>query len=298
MTLLRPEWLLALPILVLLAVVVRRRAASPGAWARAIDPHLMAAMRRLGRVESHGASASAFLPLFAAGAIALALAGPAMERRDAAAFRNLDGAILVVDASASMVESPAWTDVVTALRTALAGLGSKPVALVVAAGDAYVASPLTTDSRQVGLTLSLIDAETVPDAGSRPALGLAEAAAMLQDADILRADVVFATDGGGLGPEALVEARRIADMGARVLVGWVGTEAAEDRALAESLAAAGGGDVLDVGQSVALSAALAPGAGDRIVRQDLRLLFQVDYGRYLLALALLPLVLLFRRDAS
>jgi Ca-activated chloride channel family protein len=218
MTLLRPEWLLAMPALLLLALAIRRSASSPGAWGQAMDPHLMAAMRRLGRVESRGASAVAFLPVLAAAAIALALTGPAVERRDAAAFRNLDGSILVVDVSPSMVGDPAWPGVVTALRTALAGLGSKPAALVVAAGDAYVAAPLTADSRQVGMTLALIDGETVPDLGSRPALGLAEAVAMLDDAEILRGDVVLATDGGGLGPEALVEARRIADSGARLLV--------------------------------------------------------------------------------
>lgn len=298
MTLLRPEWLLALPALALLAVLVHRRASTPGAWARAIDPHLMAAMRRLGRVETRGASVAVLLPLIAAAAIVLALTGPAVERREAAAYRNLDGVVLVVDASPSMVGDPAWPAAVTGLRTALTGLGSKPAALVVFAGDAYVAAPLTADSRQVGLTLSLIDAGTVPDPGSRPARGLAEAVAMLREARILRGDVVLATDGGGLGAAALAEARRIAAAGARLSVLWVATADAGDAGAAGQLAEAGGGQVFRPDEAERLARALAPEAGDRVVRQDLRLLFQVDRGRYLLALALVPLFLLFRRSAA
>ncbi|TCP40415.1 VWA domain-containing protein [Rhodovulum marinum] len=294
LALLRPEWLLALPLVAGLGLWAWRRQRGLGDWMRAADPGLLRAMRAIGRVDGRGAAGAALLAPLAAGIVVLALTGPAVDRSGASAFRNLDGAVFVLDASPSMVAGPGWPDAVAAARIGLGALGAKPAALVVYAGDAYLAAPFTRDTAQLGLTVSVIEPGTVPDPGTRPERALAMAADLLAQADILAGDVVLITDGGGVGAGAMAAADRIAGAGAALSVVRIGTAPGE---ALETLARAGGGAVHAPADLDALRAALATGAGDRLAREDYALLFRADLGRYLLILALFPLLLLFRRAA-
>ena len=291
--LLRPLWLLALLPLAGFAWSLARRRGTAGDWGRVADPALMAAMRALGRVEAPGGGGAAWAALATAALVVLALSGPAVERRDAVSFRNLDGVILVLDASPSLTDGPDWTRLQALARFALSALGSRPAALVVFAGDAYVASDLTVDRRQLGQTLSLIGPGTVPDPGSRPERGLARARGMLEDGALLTGDVVLLTDGAGLGPETLTEAAAIAATGARlsVVTSGAGPEA-------ESLARVGGGRTFGAGDAEGLVAYLTAEARTRLERQDWPMLFHVDLGRWLLGLAMIPAVLLLGRRVA
>ncbi|SMX44917.1 VWA domain-containing protein [Actibacterium lipolyticum] len=300
--LLRPLWLLALPVIAVLAVLSFRRNARVGDWAKMIDPHLMQAMERLGRVDLPRARVAAQLPFLGAGAIVIALVGPAGQSDDAQTFRNLDGVVFVLDVSDSMTQDARWQDTVTMSRAALSVLGTKPAALVVYAGDSYVASPLTTDTLQLGQTVTLLDGKTIPDKGSRPALALRQAAQILDEADVIAGDVVLMTDGGGLGPEALLAAKDIVDLGGRLLVAHAETTVAEDGAGAtaevQSLVNIGGGLLFQLNEATALMDELSRSDDKRLERQDFRLLFWTDYGRYLLLFALIPIAALFRRERA
>lgn len=289
--LLRPLWLLALPAIAALAFWLWRQRRGAGDWARVIDPALLAGLRALGRIERAGPGAGGLAALAAATLTALALAGPSVERRDAASFRNLDGVVFVLDASPSAVTGPDWEAMLTMGRSGIASLGSRPAALVVFAGDAYVASDMTADSRQIGLTLSLVDGATVPDPGSRPVRALDLAATILAEAGVLAGDVILLTDGGGIDAGAYEAAARIAGQGARLSV------VAADTALG-ALAEAGGGRHFGLRDGTTLRAFLLEDARARLERQDYPLLFRADLGRYLLILALLPALLLFRRPAT
>ncbi|MHA6345992.1 vWA domain-containing protein [Roseivivax sp. CAU 1761] len=292
-TLLRPLWLLALPALALLAWALGRRRGALGDWGRVVDPALLRALRALGRVDA-GRGGLAGKPALALAALAvLALAGPAVERRDATAFRNLDGVVLVVDASPSLIEGADWPAFLTMARFGIAVLGARPAALVVFAGDAYVATDLTGDTRQLGQTLSLLEPGTVPDPGSRPERGLALARRILAEAGMLTGEVVLLSDGGGLGAAALAEAEALRNENASLTV--IAAEAAGAQAAA--LAAAGGGRVFGLRDSAGFAAHIRAGARSRLVRQDYPLLFWSDLGRWLLLAALLPAALLFRRRA-
>ncbi len=293
-SLLRPLWLLAVPCLLALAIVLRRRSSGLGDWDRVLDPGLLSAMRALGHVDTAAADRRGKVALCAAAAIALALAGPSFERRDAAAFRNLDGVVFVVDASPSMVDSDRWPAVLTMGRFGIASLGSRPGALVVFGGDSYIVSEMTGDLRELGQTLPLIDAKTVPDPGSRPERGLAQAGMLLREADVLAGDVVLFTDGGGLGQSALQEAAALAGRGARLSVvsaGGLGPDV-------QALAATGQGRVFVLSDTDAFAAFLAEEARDRLERQDYPLLFWSDMGRMLLLAALVPVLMLFRRRSA
>ncbi|EBA06951.1 vWA domain-containing protein [Sagittula stellata] len=293
-TLLRPEWLLLLPLLAGLGWWLHRQRGQLGGWERAANPALLQALAALGRVSHSRGGTGLFAALGAAAIGILALSGPAQERRDAVSFRNLDGAVFVIDASPSVTGSDRWSQLQTMGRFGVSALGTRPGGLVVYAGDAYVASDLTRDLRQLGQTVSVIDAETVPDKGSRPGRGLALATQMLEDGQVLAGDVVLFTDGAGLGPDTLAEAQAIAARGARLSVVTLNAPSAET----ETLSRVGNGRTFTLDQTDAFARFLSEDARTRLEAQDFPLLFQRDFGRYLLALALLPLLLLFRRRAT
>ncbi|MEY8828470.1 VWA domain-containing protein [Sedimentitalea sp. XS_ASV28] len=288
--LLRPQWLLALPLLVAAMLMLRRRRARLGDWEQVIDPQMLAAMRMLGRVEQTGGGTRGVLALAAAALVAVALAGPATERRDAAVYRNLDGVVFVLDASPSATGSADWTELQTLGRFGVAALQSRPAALIVYAGDAYLATDMTADTIQLGLTMSLVGADTVPDPGSRPELGLALADRVLQEAEVLAGDVLLISDGEGIGPATLSAAAEIAARGARlsVVVPQVSPQI-------ETLARTGNGRVFAAGQSEDLSEFLAVSARERLEKQDYPLLFWADWGRFLLLPALLLMLPMFAR---
>ncbi|WP_300035498.1 VWA domain-containing protein [uncultured Roseobacter sp.] len=289
--LLRPWWLLALPPLALAGWWLFTRRGGLGDWHRAADPALLQAMAALGRVDQ----SSSRLPLIACLATAtlcvLALCGPAVERRDTLSFRNLDGVLFLVDASQSVMEHARWPQMQTMGRFGIASLGTRPGGLIVFGGDAYVATDMTLDHLQLGQTFSLIDAEMMPDPGSRPERGLALARRLLEEASVIAGDVILLTDGEGLGPATLQEAAALSAQGVRLSL--IAPEAPD--AAFGTHASAGGGRVFTLEQTDALADWMQQDARTRLEAQDYPLLFWKDMGRYILLLALLPLLLLFRR---
>ncbi|MGC3940649.1 vWA domain-containing protein [Roseobacter sp. EG26] len=293
-TLLRPMWLLALPVLGIAAWWLAIRRGGLGDWQRAADTALLQAMTALGRVDNQASRGPLWAILTVVLISVVALAGPALERRDTLSFRNLDGVVFVVDVSGSVTEHSNWPQLQTMGRFGLASLGTRPGALIVFAGDAYVATDMTLDHLQLGQTFSLLDAALVPDRGSRPERALALAVQLLSDAQVIAGDVILLTDGAGLGPASLRETAAISELGARVSLISIDTPTAAF----DTHARAGGGEVFALDQSETLLRWLQADARTRLEAQDYPLLFWKDMGRYLLALALLPLLLLFRRRPS
>lgn len=294
LTLLRPWWLLGLPVLIAVGWWIYTRRGGLGDWQKATDPALMRAMMALDRVDNSASRAPLLAMLSAVGVTLLALSGPAVERREALSFRNLDGVLFVVDTSASVTENARWPQMLTMGRFGIAALGTRPGGLIVFGGDAYVATDMTLDHVQLGQTLSLLDAQTVPDPGSRPERGLSIALDILREAEVIAGDVILFTDGEGLGPETLQVAAQISDAGARLSLVSLDAPAPAF----ETHAAAGSGMVFTLADTDVFSQWLAETARTRLEAQDFPLLFWKDMGRYLLALALFPLLLLFRRQIA
>lgn len=294
LTLLRPWWLLGLPVLIAVGWWMYTRPGGLGDWQKATDPALMRAMMALDRVDNSASRAPLLAMLSAVGVTLLALSGPAVERREALSFRNLDGVLFVVDTSASVTENARWPQMLTMGRFGIAALGTRPSGLIVFGGDAYVATDMTLDHVQLGQTLSLLDAQTVPDPGSRPERGLSIALDILREAEVIAGDVILFTDGEGLGPETLQVAAQISDAGARLSLVSLDAPAPAF----ETHAAAGSGMVFTLADTDVFSQWLAETARTRLEAQDFPLLFWKDMGRYLLVLALFPLLLLFRRQIA
>jgi len=292
-TLLRPFWLLALPLVVSAGWLLWSRRGGLGDWERVTNPALLQAMAALGRIERAPNRGPLLAGLSIIGLLALALSGPAIERRDTLSYRNLDGVLFLVDVSASVHEDPRWPQLLTMGRFGLAALGTRPGGLIVFGGDAYVATEMTHDHLQLGQTFSLIEPDTVPDKGSRPGRALDLAADLLRTAQVIAGDVVVFSDGAGLGPETLRQTAQIAEQGARV--SFVGFDALPSL---QSHAKAGKGHAFVLSDTEALGAWLSDDARARLERQDYPLLFWHDYGRYVLILTLVPLLLLFRREGA
>lgn len=293
-TLLRPLWLLALIPLVVFVAWIWMRPRGLGDWSKAADPALMQAMAALGRIDATASRAPVLAATGALALIVLALSGPAIERRDTLSYRNLDGVLFLVDASVSVTDDARWPQILTMGRFALASLGTRPGGLIVFAGDAYVATDMTADHLQLGQTFSLLDETPVPDKGSRPERALQLAARMLSEAQVIAGDIVLFTDGDGLGPASLQAVAAIAAQGARVSLVSVHDPGPE----LATHAAAGGGTVFALTETEAMGAWLQEDARTRLERQDYPLLFWQDLGRYLLGLALIPVILLFRRETA
>lgn len=303
LALLRPWWLVALLPLALLVLRATWRAAPLGDWRRAVDPALMRLMERRGAVLGGRRQANLAAAVMA-GLIALALTGPAIERQDVATFRNLDATVIVLDLSRSVTEGGSLKEVRQTAQAVAEAAGTRSVALVVYAGDAYLAMSPTTDRDSLGTTLFALDADTVPDRGSHPERGLALARRVLAEADVVAADVVLITDGDGLGEAARREARAIAERGWNLQGLFVPATRPlppgaprPDRAALDGLVRAGGGVAADLDAPAAVLDAVGASTAQHLAAGGYTVLAFADLGRWLLLLAALPALLLFRRSA-
>jgi Ca-activated chloride channel family protein len=283
-----------LPLVALAGWWLYCRRGGLGDWHRAAEPALLQAMAALGRVDHAASRAPLAAGLLVVTLCVLALAGPAVERRDTLSFRNLDGVLMLVDASDSVVDHPRWPQMQTMGRFSLAALGTRPGGLIVFAGDAYVATDMTLDHLQLGQTFSMLGVDLVPDPGSRPERALALAARLLAEATVIAGDVILLTDGAGLGPASLQAVAQLSEQGARLSL--IALDAPGPAF--ETHASAGGGRVFTLEQTGDLARWLGEDASTRLEAQDYPLLFWKDMGRALLVFALFPLLFLLRRPQT
>lgn len=303
LALLRPLWLLAIPVVALLTLRAAWRSAPLGDWVKVVDPALMAMLARRGAVLG-GRRQANLVAATAAGIVALALTGPAIERSDASTFRNLDGTVVVLDVSRSVVEGGRFKEARQAAESVAQAAGSRSVALVVYAGDAYTAVSPTTDREAIGTTLFSLDSDTVPDRGSHPERGLTLARKILGEANVVAGDVVLVTDGDGVGQAAEREAAAIRAKGWSLHTLFVPAAKAlppgapkPDRAALDRLAAVGGGRVADIESAEPVLDRVGASTAQHLAAGGYSVLAFQDYGRWLLLLALLPALILFRRSA-
>lgn len=285
MELLRPWVLLLLLPLAALGWRLWRHPAGLGDWPRVADPALLAAMRQIGHAQTGGAGLRLWLLWGAAALLVVALAGPAVPRREAVVYRNLDGVIFVLEASSDTVDGPHWPGLMAGLRTGLQGLGTRPGALIVYGGDAYVAVDMTYDTSELGLTAALIEADTLPDPGRDAGKALQLAETLVRQAELQAGDVVLlAVD----APDPTAGAG-LADLPMRVST----MLPAETDAEALRRLAGGHGRGFDLTEGLALAEYLSDSPYRELAENPAPLDHLADLGRWLVALALLPLGALF-----
>ncbi len=239
-----------------------------------------------------------------------ALASPALPRPQDEAYKPGEGVILLLDLSRSMTLEDLRPSRLAAARAAadqiVTEAGTRPVALILYAGDAYLAQPLALERSQIRQFLAALEPEMLPTEGSDLARALALARGIVERNGLSAARAVVIGDGGGISPAAESEARALAALGARLdflrssAPGTVEPSPVDPVKL-EALARAGGGEILTPdrfgGFEVSALALDAPPRGE-----FLRLAVETggwrNLSHWLLLLALPLALLLFRRTRT
>ena len=245
MTVLLPFWIGIAAVLMMAAFLLPARTETDS-WQRIINPRVLAFLRPV-----EGKRRTLNLALLAAGLTALALAGPARPARDDSAFVNAENWFLLVDVSRSMALGDIAPRRIASARDAALALiersESRPAALILYAGDAYLAAPPSFDKTQLRSLVQAAEPGVIPIEGSDTARALALTASIIGDAGLVASRIFILSDGdaraAGAEPVAAALARDGHRVDVLVLAGETGERPA-DRAVSQALAAAGNGTTL------------------------------------------------------
>ena len=220
----RPEWLLAIPVIVVLAVLLARRQLGAGHWRDVVDPTLMPYV--LSRTPGRGVDWRWWL-LGVAGVVAsVALAGPAWERIEQPVFRAEQALVVALDLSRSMDAQDVAPSRLSRAKLKILGMlerrKSGQTALLVYTSNAFTVTPLTDDTDTIAALVNSLTTDIMPSRGSYPEVGIRKGQSLLEQASVGYGEVLLVTDGGG-SPAAEKAARDLRDAGFSLSVLGVGT---------------------------------------------------------------------------
>ena len=195
----RPLWLALVPLAVILPLLWRRLRRPSGDWSKVCDAHLL----RWLSVGNAAAKPSRFGP-WLAGLVwllaAVALAGPSWQKLPDSSFTSRDARVLVLDLSLSMLAEDLKPNRLAQahfrLSDMLEAASEGQTGLVSYAGDAFVVSPLTSDTNTIRNMLPALRPDVIPVYGSRPDRALQLAAELLQRSGMARGEILLISDGG------------------------------------------------------------------------------------------------------
>jgi Ca-activated chloride channel family protein len=195
----RPGWLILLPLAVLIPVFWRRLRRPSGDWGKVCDAHLL----RWLSVGKGGDKPGVSGP-WVAGLVwliaAIALAGPGWEKLPENSFSSRDARVLVLDLSLSMLAEDLKPNRLTQARFRLSDMLNETLegqtGLVSYAGDAFVVSPLTSDTNTIGNMLPALRPDVIPVSGSRPDRALELAAELLKRSGFVQGEILLIADSG------------------------------------------------------------------------------------------------------
>ncbi len=197
---LRPEWLLAVPVVAIILILFYHRSRQSIGWEKVCDPALL--NFQLTRTREVVGSTSRLLiwlvPLMFLITI-IALAGPSWQKKDQPIFQKDSALVIVLDLSLSMNARDvkpsrlerAKLKIIDILKQKKEG----QTALVAYAGDAHTVSPLTIDNKTIISLLPALDSSIMPLSGSHAADAIKTAKELLVNAGYSRGDILLFTDG-------------------------------------------------------------------------------------------------------
>lgn len=220
---LRPWWWLALlPLPLILSALSRSGGGGRAALARLADATLLPYL-----VHDDGARKRLAL-LLAAIAWLLAVAamsGPAWQRAPTPLYANGAARVIALSLSYDMLAQDLKPDRMAraryAVRDLLDAAGDARTALIAYASDAFVVAPLTPDKQTVLNLLDALRPDTMPVQGNDASRAIAQALALLQQAQVRGGQIVLVTDDADNA--AIDAARKARAAGVRVDVLGVGT---------------------------------------------------------------------------
>lgn len=220
----RPEWLFAIPVVVIVAVLLARRQLGAGHWRDVIDPALMPYVLSRSPVRGFGGR---WWLLGVGGIIAAtAMAGPAWQRIEQPVFRADQALVIALDLSRSMDAEDIQPSRLARAKLKLLGILDRreggQTALLVYTAHAFTVTPLTDDTDTIGALVSSLSTDIMPSRGSYPEVGIRKAQTLLEQAGVGFGEVLLVAD-GGTSPAARKAARDLRDSGYVLSVLAVGT---------------------------------------------------------------------------
>jgi len=220
----RPEWLIALPLVLVTAWLFAHRRLGPGSWEMIVDPQL--APHVLSGTQKSGFDQRWLLMAIAGALGVMALAGPAWERIKQPVFRSEQALVVALDLSRSMDAQDVAPSRLLRARLKILDMlelrSSGQTALVVYSSNAFTVTPLTTDTDTVAALVNSLGTDIMPSRGSYPIAAINKGRALLDQAGVSYGEVLLVTDGGS-SPAAERVARDLRGTGYTLSVLGVGT---------------------------------------------------------------------------
>lgn len=221
---LRPEWLWAVPPIVLAAWALARRSLGPGRWEQVVDPAL--APHVLSGAAGRRGDGRWWLLGITGIVAAVALAGPAWQRVEQPVFRADQALVIALDLSRSMDAQDLSPSRMARARLKILDIlerrASGQTALIVYSANAFTVTPLTTDTDTIAALVNSLSTDIMPSRGSYPPAAMTKGRALLDQAGVGAGEVLLVTDGGS-SPAAERVARDLRAAGYRLSVLGVGT---------------------------------------------------------------------------
>jgi len=223
---LEPLWLIALIPLVLILWFAFQADTDAKAWEKVVDAKLLSLLLQ---GEDKNRNLFPKLLLTIAWIISvIALADPAWEKVVRPIFQTNSARVLVLDLSNSMLIDDLKPNRLARARFKIEDILSREeegqTGLVLFAGEAFTASPLTRDTETIRAMLKVLNPQIMPAQGSRADLGLSKAHDLLKQAGIRSGNVLLIADGISQSSLGLNAAERLREDGHTVSVMAVGTE--------------------------------------------------------------------------
>ncbi|NNK99202.1 MAG: VWA domain-containing protein [Xanthomonadales bacterium] len=221
----RPLWLALLPAAVIVPLLWRHLRRPSGDWARICDNHLLRWLS-VGDAAARPSRSGPWLAGLGWLVAAVALAGPSWQKLPDSSFASRDARVLVLDLSLSMLAEDLKPNRLTQAHFRLSDMLEDATlegqtGLVSYAGDAFVVSPLTSDTNTIKNMLPALQPDVIPVAGSRPDRALELAAELLKRSGVARGEILLIADSGDRA--AAVVAADLARQGIYTSVLAVGT---------------------------------------------------------------------------
>jgi Ca-activated chloride channel family protein len=220
----RPLWLLLLPLAVILPMLWRYLRRASGDWSKICDKHLLRWLS-VGDAAARPSRAGPWLAGLMWLIAAIALAGPSWQKLPDRSFTARDARVLVLDLSLSMLAEDLKPNRLTQAHFRLTDMlddtQEGQTGLVSYAGDAFVVSPLTSDTNTIRNMLPALRPDVIPVFGSRPDRALELAAELLKRSGMARGEILLIADSGSQRAASI--AGRLAKQGIFTSVLAVGT---------------------------------------------------------------------------
>lgn len=221
-----PLWLLALIPVVIILWLASQTTTSSRAWGKIIDPKLLPLLLQ---GEDRNTYKFPKILLAISWIIAVvALGDPVWEKISKPVFQTNAARVLVLDLSNSMLIDDLKPNRLSRARFKIEDILSQEeegqTGLVLFAGEAFAASPLTRDTETIRSMLTVLTPQLMPVQGSRADLGLMKAHELLKQAGSTNGQVLLIADGVSQEAASLSAAESLKNNGHTVSVLAVGTE--------------------------------------------------------------------------